>query len=162
THGQLAGEEALPDALPMTSQVESVFLERVRRLPGDAQRLLLLAAADDLESLAVVAHAAALCGIPPDALDAAEHAGLLSVHGPRLEFRHPLVRSAVYEAATSTERRAAHRALAEALVSRDEHADRRAWHLAAATLEPDEQVVSALEEASARAESRGGYVAAAK
>jgi DNA-binding CsgD family transcriptional regulator len=162
SQAQLEGEEPLPEALPLTRQVESIFLERVRRLPDDAQRLLLLAAADDAEDAALVTRAAKFVGVGPGALDVSEQAGLLSVHGNRIEFRHPLVRSAVYEAATSNERRAAHRALAAALVTEDEQADRRAWHLAASVLEHDEEAVRALEEAAARAEERAGYIAAAR
>ncbi|PWU18516.1 MAG: LuxR family transcriptional regulator, partial [Candidatus Rokuibacteriota bacterium] len=162
TAAQLSGQERLPDALPMTRQVEAIFLERVRRLPPDTQRVLLVAAADDSENAAVVTRAAEQLGISPRALDAAEEAGLVSVHGTHLEFRHPLVRSALYEAATSNERRAAHGALAEALAKDEAQADRRAWQLAAAALEPDEHVVRALEEAARRAEERAGYLAAAR
>jgi ATP/maltotriose-dependent transcriptional regulator MalT len=159
---QLAGTEPLPDALPMTRQVEGVFLERVRRLGSDTQRLLLLAAADDSESVGVVAQAEGRPDVAAAALDEAERAGLIGVRGTRLEFRHPLVRSAVYGSATSTERRAAHRALADALGGDAGHLDRRAWHLAAAALEPDDAVVRALEEAAGRAESRVAYKAAAR
>jgi DNA-binding CsgD family transcriptional regulator len=162
TPAQLAGSEALPDALPMTRQVETVFLERVRRLPEETQQLLLVAAADDSESAALVARAGAVLGAGPRALDPAEEAGLISVHATQLDFRHPLVRSAVYEAATSSARREAHSALADALGLGDEQADRRAWHLAAAAVEPDEEVVQALEDAAERAQDRSGYMAAAR
>jgi hypothetical protein len=159
---QLTGEAPLPEALPMTHQVENVFLERVRRLPEPTQRLLLVAAADDSESVSLVTRASTILGVGSDALGVAEEAGLLTVHGMRLEFRHPLVRSAVYEGATSTERRTAHRALAAALEGDHEHADRRAWHLAASVLEPDQAVVAALDEAAARADERTAHLAAAR
>jgi len=162
TAAQLAGVEALPEALPMTGQVERVFLERVRRLPDETQLLLLVAAADDSESVALVTRAGAALGAGPRALDPAEEAGLIAVHAKHLEFRHPLVRSGVYEGATSSARREAHRALADALDLDDAHADRRAWHLAASTVEPDEEVVQALEDAAERAEDRSGYMAAAR
>jgi DNA-binding CsgD family transcriptional regulator len=162
SEAQLAGDEPLPETLPLTHQVESVFLERVRRLPDKTQLLLLVIAADDSESSALVARAAKNLGAGTDALQAAEQAGLLSVSETRLEFRHPLVRSAVYGAATSGDRRAAHRALATALADDQEQADRRAWHLAASALDPDESVVHALEQAAARAQRRAGYMAAAR
>jgi DNA-binding CsgD family transcriptional regulator len=162
SEGQLAGEEALPEALPLTRHVESVFLERVRRLSHEAQHVLLVASADDLEDARLVARAGEVLGAGSRGLDLAEQAGLVFVRGSRLEFRHPLVRSAVYEAATSNERRAVHHALAEALAGDDEHADRRAWHLAASVLEADQDAVRALEEAAARAEERAGYMAAAR
>lgn len=157
---QLAGDELLPEALPLTHQLERIFLERVRRLPDEAQRTLLLAAADDAEDASLVTRAAKVLGVGAHPLNIAEQAGLVRVHGNRIEFRHPLVRSAVYGAATSSERRDAHRTLAEAL--EHDQTDRRAWHLAASVLERDEDAVRALEEAAARAEQRGGYMAAAK
>jgi DNA-binding CsgD family transcriptional regulator len=160
TPGQLAGDEPLPAELPLTDQVERAFLGRVRRLPPDAGRLLLVAAADDSESAPTVVRAFGEGG--QAALDTAEQACLVSVQGGRLAFRHPLVRSAVYGAATSAERRAAHHALAEAFAGDDAHFDRRAWHLAAATLDPDESVLATLDEASARARLRGAYGAAAR
>jgi DNA-binding CsgD family transcriptional regulator len=159
---QLVGDEPLPQALPLTRQIERVFLDRVRRLAAPTQRLLVVAAADDLESVSVVTRAAEEIGLTRDAFDEAERAGLLSTYGDRFEFKHPLVRSALYEAAPSNERLAAHRALALALAGDAEHADSRAWHLAASSLEPDEQIVSALEEAAARAEARAGHLAAAR
>src|SRR5215831_18234081 len=162
TEAQLAGDEPLPETLPLTRQVERIFLERVRRLPDDTQRLLLIAAADDSQHLAVVLAAASGLGDSRSALDTAERAGLVSVHGTRLDFRHPLVRSAVYGAATSSERRAAHGALAAAIRADGDDADRRAWHLAASVVEPDDAVVRALVEAAARAQGRAGHVAAAK
>jgi DNA-binding CsgD family transcriptional regulator len=162
TKEQLAGEEPLPEPLPLTHEVEGVFLERVRRLPRQTQRVLLVAATDDAEDAALVTRAAHLLGADARALDAAEQAGLISIHGNRLEFRHPLLRSAIYEATTSNERRVVHRALADALSNGDEHADRRAWHLAASVLQPDEDVVRALEDAARRADERGGHMAAAK
>jgi DNA-binding CsgD family transcriptional regulator len=159
---QLAGHEPLPEALPMTRRLERVFHERVARLPAPTRLALLAAAADDSESAAVAERAVATLSSGGFALADAEQAGLIRVDGGRLVFRHPLVRSAVYGSATSTERRAVHWALAAALEGDDEQADRRAWHLAASALEPDEGIVQALDEAAARAVERGGHAAAAK
>jgi DNA-binding CsgD family transcriptional regulator len=162
TTAQLTGREPLPEALPMTRQLEKAFNERVRHLPGEVRSFLLVAAADDSEDVRLAARAAERLGASRTGLDLAETAGLVKVHGTRLEFRHPLVRSAVYGAATSTERRAAHRALAETLAEGADAADRRAWHLAAAAIEPDAEVVRALDETASRAEARAGHGAAAK
>jgi DNA-binding CsgD family transcriptional regulator len=159
---QLAGDEPLPEALPMTARLERVFHARVARLPAPTRLALLVAAADDSENAAVVERAVAALSAGALALSAAEDAGLLTIDGARLAFRHPLVRSAVYGAATSTERRAVHSALAAALEGDEEHADRRAWHLASSALEPDEGIVRALDEAAVRAMERGGHAAAAK
>jgi AAA ATPase domain len=162
TPAQLAGTEPLPEALPLTRRVEEIFLERVRRLPEDTQRLLLVAAADDSEQLGLVLAAAAELGVDERELDVAERSGLLEVYGTRLEFRHPLVRSAVYDAATSGERRAAHQALAAALDDAGEHADRRAWHLASSVLDADEAIAQTIEAVAERAQERGGYASAAR
>jgi DNA-binding CsgD family transcriptional regulator len=155
---QLAGLAPLPTPLPLTGGVERAFLERYERLPEPAQRFLLVAAADDTGRVTVVREAASALGADDDAVDAAERAGLLTLVGDRVSMYHPLVRSAVYQAATSSGRRAAHRALAVALA---DDPDRRAWHLAAATDRPDEDVVAALDAVAERAASRGGHEAAA-
>jgi DNA-binding NarL/FixJ family response regulator len=155
---QLAGRAPLPTQLPSTGGVERAFLDRFRRLEEPAQRFLLVAAADDTARLTVVRDAAERLGADDEALDAAERAGLLQIEGDVVTLYHPLVRSAVYRAATSAQRRAVHRALAEALIGDD---DRRAWHLAAAADRPDEQVVTALDGVAERAAGRGGHEAAA-
>lgn len=159
TPGQLSGQEPLADRLPVTEGVERAFLDRYRRLPAPAQTLLLVASADDSGRLATISRAAETLGAGIEALDAAERSGLLEERDGALTLRHPLVRSAIYGAATSSRRRQAHRALAEALVGTPEE-DRRAWHLAAAVDGPDEQVVAALDEAAERASRRGGHEAA--
>src|SRR5690349_19584105 len=155
---QLAGRAPLPAPLPLTGGVERGFLDRYRRLDEPAQRFLLAAAADDTGRLTVVRDAADRLGAGDDALEAAERAGLLQVDGDVLALYHPLVRSAVYGAATSPQRRAAHRALAEVLGG---DPDRRAWHLAAAADRPGAEVVSALDAVAERAAGRGGHEAAA-
>jgi DNA-binding CsgD family transcriptional regulator len=157
---QLAGTAPMPAQLPLTAGVEKVFLDRCRRLPPTVQTLLLVAAADDSDHVATVRRAAAVLGVAPDAIDAAERSGLLVVDGGKVRIRHPLVRSAVYQAATSSQRREANRALAAALDPADDP-DRHAWHRAAAVDSPDETVVADLDAAGARAERRGGYAAAA-
>jgi DNA-binding CsgD family transcriptional regulator len=160
TPQQLAGRAPLPQRLPWSARLAQVFLTRVRTLPDATQRLLLVAAAEDTGELATILAAGAGLGIGPVALAPAERAGLVHVADWQLVFRHPLVRSAVYQAATVFARRAAHRALVEVLTG-GQQADRRAWHLAAATLGPDEQVAGALEASADRARRRGGPAAAA-
>ena len=159
TSDQLSGTQPLPLPLPLTDGVERAFLERVRRLPDDAQALLLIAAAEDTGRQATVTAAAATLGAGVAALDAAEAAGLVRVRAGAIAFRHPLVRSAVYQGATSSQRRRAHRALAGA-ADREGDADRRAWHLAAAAVEPDQRVVRELDAVAERALGRGGFEAA--
>jgi len=162
TADQLTGTQPLPEALPLTGQVEAAFLARTARLPAAAQRLLLVASAEASGDLATMLRAAERLGVAAEALSPVEEAGLLRVVGTRFEFRHPMVRSAVYGSAPSVLRRSAHAALAEALPADEAHPDRRAWHLASAAVEPDAAVVSALEDAGRRAEARTGYLAAAR
>jgi hypothetical protein len=109
---QLAGRASLPAPLPLTGGVECAFLDRYRRLSPAAQRFLLVAAADDTARASVVVQAADRLDADSVALDEAERAGLLHVDGDVLDLYQPLVRSAVYRAATSAQRRAVHRALA--------------------------------------------------
>ena len=156
---QLLGNDPLPVPLPTSEGLERAFLQRVRQLPTKTQRLLLVGAVDDTSRWATVLEAAKLLGIVAEDLDSAERVGLLRVQEGELEFRHPLVRSAIYQGATTSERQVAHGVLAKVL--RDEpDADRRAWHLAAATVEPDDAVVRELEEAAERARDRSGFEAA--
>ncbi|HEX2174489.1 MAG TPA: AAA family ATPase [Nocardioidaceae bacterium] len=157
---QLTGAAPLPAPLPLTGGVERAFLDRARRLPEEARTLLLIVAADDAGRLSLVRQAARSLSVGDDALDDVEESGLVRVHRDELLLRHPLVRSAVYGAATSAQRRRVHRALAEALLGTGEP-DRRAWHLAAAADGPDETVVAELDAVAVRARQRGGQEAAA-
>ena len=157
---QLAGREMMPEAIPLSSRLQAAFRQRIERLPKATQSALVLAAADEVSELAVILCAAAELGLPQDALDSAERAGLVQTDDLNLSFRHPLVRSAVYESATFGERRRAHRALADAC-SGDQRADRRLWHRAAATLSADEELAGALEASAERSQLRGGQASAA-
>jgi DNA-binding CsgD family transcriptional regulator len=134
-------------------------VRRIQSLPADTQRLLLLAAAEPVGDAALFLRAAAQLGIPVDALAPAEAAGLIEF-GPRMRFHHPLTRSAAYRAADLTERRAIHRALADATDPRTDP-DRRASHAASAAAGPDDGVAAELEASASRAQSRGGIAAAA-
>ena len=156
---ELAGGFWLPDPRPLASRIETSFHRQFRSLPRQTQRLLLTAAAEPTGDVTLLWRAAELQGIPYDAAADAEDAGLIEFGG-RVRFGHPLVRSAVYQAASAGDRRAAHRALAEA-TDPDADADRRAWHLAHAAPRPDEPVAADLERSAGRAQARGGLAAAA-
>jgi DNA-binding CsgD family transcriptional regulator len=158
---QLAGREPLPDRLPQSTEVGRVYLERVRRLPVAAQRLLLVIAADDTGSLATVLGAGAVLDVPADAVDAAEEAGLVRAFAGGIEFCHPLVRSTLYADATFAQRQAVHAALAQVLDGEQE-ADRRAWHRAAGSIGEDDEVADELEQTARRARRRSGFAAAAR
>jgi DNA-binding CsgD family transcriptional regulator len=157
--GQLTGTDVLPQDLPLSSRMERTFLDRCRRLGSDAQTLMLLAAADDSLRLADLRRAGRVLGVAEGALGEVEASGLLRVDGDLVHVRHPLVRSALYQAATTSERRAAHAALADALAAGSD-TDRHTWHLAVAADGPDEAVAEELARVGARAESRGGHEAA--
>jgi DNA-binding CsgD family transcriptional regulator len=148
-------EIPLDTPAPMVGRVARGFVGRAASLPQRTRRALVIAAASDTGDLALLerAHAGSLEDLIP-----AEAAGLVALHGGHVEFRHALARSALYGAAPADERRAAHRALAGALPDHD--ADRRAWHLALATIGPDDVASSALEQAGARARDRSAYAVA--
>lgn len=156
---ELAGTAPLPTQLRLTDRVEGIFLDRVKRLSDAVQTLLLLAAADDTGDLAVVRAAAAELDLPQDTIAAATSTGLVTVVGDTITLRHPLVRSAVYQAAAEEDRRRAHAALATTLEAFG-HGDRAAWQRAAATIEPDAEVVAALERVGQRAQRGGAHTAA--
>src|SRR5215468_9456160 len=156
---QLAGLVPLPTAVPLTPRLEGVFRQRIGQLPQAAQDALLIAAADNTGDAAAVLHAAAALQLPPDALDPAQRAALIRVTGTTITFRHPLVRSALYQAATLGDRQRVHAALAGALAG-EENADRRVWHQAMATLTGDEEVAVALEASGRRAQLRAGHSSA--
>jgi DNA-binding CsgD family transcriptional regulator len=142
----------------LSSRIEESFRRQLEPLSADTRQLLLLAAAEPLGDPLLLVRAAARLGLGVESADPAEEAGLFQVR-ERCSFRHPLVRSAVYGAATPAERRVAHGAIAEATDPRLDP-DRKAWHRAQATPAPDEGVATELEGTAARAKARGGLPAA--
>jgi DNA-binding CsgD family transcriptional regulator len=160
TASELAGGFGLPDAQPLASQIERSFARRARSLPAAARKVLLTAAAEPLGDATLLLRATRLLDLPPDAGAPAEAAGLIAL-GSRVRFRHPLVRTAIYRAASPTSRREVHRALAAA-TDPTLDPDRRAWHLAHAAADVDEEVAAELVRSADRAQRRGGVAAAAE
>jgi DNA-binding CsgD family transcriptional regulator len=156
---ELAGGFGLPNEMPLSGQIEESFRQRLEALPEQTQSLMLVAALEPIGDSGLVRRAADQLGIDVKAAEPAESDELLAL-GELVRFRHPLVRSAVYRAATPTERQEAHRALAEA-TDPELDPDRRAWHRAQAAAGPDEDVAAALERSAGRAQARGGLAAAA-
>ena len=156
---ELAGGFGLPELLSLPGQIEQSFLRRLEELPHETRLLLLVAAAEPLGDPTLMWRAAALLGVGGTALEPAARAGLLEV-GALVRFRHPLVRSAVYRAASDLARQSAHAALADVTDAALEP-DRRAWHRAMAAQGPDEDVAAELERSAGRAQARGGLAAAA-
>ena len=159
TEGHLSGGSLLPEPLPVGSLLQQRFLRQVQAMPSDTQALLLMAAADPSGDPGLLWRAADARGLSIDAAAPAETERLLTLL-PRIAFRHPLIRSAVYHGASATQRRLAHQALAAAS-DPELDPDRRAWHLAAASAGPDEQVAAELERCADRASGRGGHTATA-
>ena len=159
TPAELAGGPGFGGTAGLPGRIEESFRRRLVLLPEPTRRLVLLAAADPAGDAALLWRACALAGIDPGAAGPAQDAGLVQVEA-RVRFFHPLVRSAVYRAASAQERRAAHRVLAVAI---DAAADpgQRAWHRAQAAPGPDEQVAAELADSADRARARGGVAAAA-
>ena len=151
---RLAG---MPRDAPLATgtSVAGVYLLRFRSLPQRTRDVLVLAAAIDSGEVSVLARAAPILGLDLADLAPAEAAALISVRDSRVEFRHPLARSAIYGDAPADRRREVHRALAAAFP--DAEADRRAWHLALAAFGPDDATSSALEQAGQRARQRSAY-----
>jgi DNA-binding CsgD family transcriptional regulator len=157
TPAELAGGFGLLDAPGLSGRIQDSFRTRLEGLPVETQRLLLVAAADPVGDPVLVWRAAARLGIGVRA--ASDTDGLLTIGGS-VTFRHPLVRSSVYRAASAEQRQAVHGALADA-TDPEVDPDRRAWHRAQATAGLDEDVASELERSAGRAQARGGLAAAA-
>jgi tetratricopeptide (TPR) repeat protein len=143
----------------LVGQIEDSFTRQLAALPPETQRLLRLAAADPSGDRSLVWRAARLLDIHVQAAAPAVEAGLVEF-GARVRFRHPLARSATYRSAQFSEKQQLHAALAQ-VTDPQTDPDRRAWHRAAATAQPDEEVAAELEHAAGRAQSRGGLAAAA-
>jgi DNA-binding CsgD family transcriptional regulator len=155
----LAGGFGGLEEMPLTSRIEQGFVRQLESLPAETRRLLLTAAAEPVGDVTLLWRAAGRLGLGIDAAPPAKAAGLIELGG-RVRFRHPLVRSAAYRAATPSDRQEIHRALAEA-TDAETDPDRRAWHLARAASGPDEAVAAELERSADRAQARGGLSAAA-
>ncbi|MFL6046796.1 MAG: helix-turn-helix transcriptional regulator [Propionibacteriaceae bacterium] len=155
----LAGGFGLPETHPVVSKIEQSYARRLGVLPSETQLIVLAAAAEPLGDPILLHRAAETLGVDMDAADPAVDAGLVRIGG-RIEFAHPLVRSAAYHLAAAEDRHRVHRALADA-TDPDTDPDRRAWHRARAMPGPGEEVAAELERSAGRAQARGGVAAAA-
>jgi DNA-binding CsgD family transcriptional regulator len=153
-----AGGYRLPGSRPVAGKIEHSFVQRLELLPPDTRLLVLTAAAEPLGDLALLRRAVDVLGIEMDAAPAAD-AGLLQVR-VRVEFTHPLARSAAYRTASAEDRHRVHDALAQ-VTDAQRDPDRHAWHRARAAAGPDEEVADELERSAERAQARAGLAAAA-
>jgi DNA-binding CsgD family transcriptional regulator len=155
TAEQAAGRAPLPDPLPTGAGIRRLFGERIAALSPDARHALLLIAASDPETAAAI-----VCRLDPTAVEEAESAGILAL-GNGIGFRHPLMRSAAYWGATESERRAAHRLIAQTLPD-TRPLLARAWHQALATVGRDDGVAAELAAGAVDAASRGAHGSAGR
>ncbi|MFI7637340.1 AAA family ATPase [Nonomuraea sp. NPDC049400] len=156
--GELPVETFQMGTQQLSGRLEEQFAQRVRALPVRSRLLVLIAAAEESGALDVVLAAGEFLGAGLDDLEPVEVSGLIGFVDGRLTFRHPLVRSAAYREATVTRRLAVHRALANVHGARGD-LDRRAWHLSAAAIGPDEDLAADMERIAEEASVRGGHAA---
>jgi len=156
----LAAAPLLGEPLPVRSRLQQHFLAKVRALPAKTQTFLQLASVDSSTDPVVLWHAAKLLAIDRDAVAPAESERLIAV-GPRIAFRHPLIRSAIYYGMLPAQRRMMHSTLARAIDPKVDP-DRRAEHQALSAVEPDEEIARELVKAAERAKQRGAYAAWAR
>ncbi|MGW5381855.1 helix-turn-helix transcriptional regulator [Nocardia sp. NPDC003963] len=152
------GHEVGP--LPVTRRVQESFRAQIADLPADTRTLLTVAAADTGAGFETILRVASEFGLGAAVLEPAERSELITLSTDHLSFRHPLIRAAAYQHAPHHLRTAVHLAFARMLTA-DADADRRAWHLAAGTGDPDEEVAAELERTARRAAHRGGAMAVA-
>jgi DNA-binding CsgD family transcriptional regulator len=155
----VAGGFGLPGSEPAAGKGEKSYARRLGQLPPNTQLLVLAAAAESLGDPVLLHRAAGTLGLVMAVANPAVDAGLIKI-GRRVEFAHPLARSAAYRTAAAHDRQRVHRALAEATDAQTDP-DRRAWHRAHAAPGPDEQIAAELERSVGRARARGGVAAAA-
>lgn len=140
--------------LPLGRRLEDHYLARAGSLSPPARRWLVVAAAESTGDASVVRAAARGIGLADDVADEAEQLGLVDLRYG-LQFRHPLVRSAIYNSATEADRRTIHARLSQVLADRDLR-ELAAWHAAAACVDTDPDVAARLVDVAHRAASRGG------
>jgi DNA-binding CsgD family transcriptional regulator len=148
------GREGALRSIPLTDRLERTFSAQAGQLPKLTQAALLLIALDKDPTVSDVLEATRKQEggkVTVDVLQPALDAGLISVAGATVRYRHPLIRSALDQAATAGQRRNAHLAFAEVIAD----PDRRAWHRAKAVLGEDEGAAADLEIAAGRAQDRG-------
>ncbi|MFD2795858.1 AAA family ATPase [Promicromonospora vindobonensis] len=159
TPAELAFGFGAPSSTPLVNRVEQGFQRRITALPADTRRLLLTAAVEPVGDVPLLWRALDRLDVVPAAAAPAEADGLLRI-GTRVQFHHPLVRSACWRSATAPELREVHRALAD-VTDQGQDPDRHAWHRAHAATGPDNEVAGELERSADRALARGGRSAAA-
>ena len=146
--------------LSLTDRLERAFFDRVSGLPIVTRTLLVVIAENDSRSLREVFDAGeVLLGgrVGLEALAPAVSAMLIEVTKGEVRFRHPLVRSAVHQAANAVMRHQAHAALARVI---QDQSDRPIWHRMESAIGLDEALAAQLDEAATRSQRRGALATA--
>ncbi|MEP7202118.1 MAG: AAA family ATPase [Ilumatobacteraceae bacterium] len=156
-HDQLAGLAPLPDELAVGNQLIRSFVDRINALDDNARRVLAVVAAAHDSNAEEIRNAVERVSPGGAGLPTAEAAGITRVTAESIELTHPVMRTAIRDAIGPDAMREAHAALALVVVD----ADKRAWHLASATIGPDEAVANILESVAVVADRRGAWAAAA-
>src|SRR5215472_587401 len=161
TDAEMSGIASLAEPLPVAAALRRAFAQRLGDIKPAARLLLVLAAADVTADLATLQRASELLSLDLADLSAAVEAGLVRLDNGQVDFTHPLLRSATYHEATSADRREVHRALAGSIDPGREPV-RRAWHLAAAAVGPDDRVADSLDVAARAASARNAFLTASR
>ncbi|MEU9343215.1 AAA family ATPase [Streptomyces sp. NPDC048278] len=154
------GTTAQSDDLPLTQRLEDAFSARTDTVSPACRTLLLVLAIEPAAPLNLLLDVSGrLIGsaVSVDAVQEAVDADLVTLVGYTPEFRHPLMRTAIYTHATLAERLAAHRALASVM---DDTPERQLAHEAAATIGPDDRLATRLERFADASQARGKVAAA--
>lgn len=156
---QLTESSLGDEPIPVGHHLEAHYVRQTRRIPSAVQTWLLIAAADSTGNVGLIMRAAHELGLDDRAADDAEEAQLVDV-GQLVRFRHPLVRAAVYNAASGRDRRRAHRALSAAAADLG-LPDLQTWHAAKAVVGTSSAVADRLDQVADRAGRRGGFASRA-
>jgi DNA-binding CsgD family transcriptional regulator len=148
-----SGEQLSPPSTTLTARLERAFASRLRDLTPDSRTALLAAALDSRASLNEIARSS---GAGVESLQRAVDANLVEIADDAVRFRHPLIRSAVRQAASAPQVLEMYRALADVVAD----PERQLWHRAMAANEPDENIASALEQHGRVAAARGAVTVA--
>jgi DNA-binding CsgD family transcriptional regulator len=148
-----SGEQLSPGPATLTARLERAFASRLGDLPSDTRAGLLAAALDSRASLNDVERAS---GQSLESLQPALDADLVEIVEGGVRFRHPLIRSAVRQAASAQQVLEMYGALAAVVAD----PERRLWHRAMAATGPDESIASALEQHARLAAARGAVTVA--
>ncbi|MET8331088.1 AAA family ATPase [Streptomyces sp. NPDC005181] len=154
------GMTAQMDGLPLTQRLKDAFAARSDSASQECRAFLLALAAEPttpLNRLLDVSTHLSGSAVSVDAVQEAVNAGLVTLVGRTAEFRHPLMRSAIYTRASVADRLATHRALAAVM---EDTLERQLAHQAAAAIGPDEELAARLERFADTSQARGKVAAA--